>query len=149
MLEEYEINSATLAILSVDAKTTKVIEEEGEYLVAKSGLSVMNDSCQYFGSSFLGREAGARHLIGSSYKAPIIVEETRRMIFIPTSSPKFSLCDWIAYQHIHHYEQKGETTMIVFDNGKFVEVKISKHSFENQILRAMKLENTLRNRIRS
>ena len=149
MLEQYEINSSTLALLSVDEKTTKVIEKEEEYLVSKSGLSIMDDSCQYFGSSFLGRDTGARYLIGSSYKAPIIVEETRRMIFIPTSSPKFSLCDWIAYQHIHHYEQNGQSTTIYFDNGKSIDVKISKYSFENQILRAIKLENTLRNRIGS
>lgn len=147
MLGSYEINSSTLAILSIDTKTAKIIEKEEEYLISKSGLSVIDDSCRYFGSSYLGREKGARSLIGSEYKPPIIVEESRNIIFIPTSSPKFSLCDWISYQHISHYEKSGNKTKIIFDNGKELELEISMYSLENQILRAIKLENTLRKRI--
>ncbi len=142
----YEINNATLALIS-EEKGTKIYEKEEEYIVYKPSLKVIDDSCRYFGSSFLGREAGARNLIGSDYKVPIIIEESRRMIFIPTSSPKFSSCDWISYNHIDHYEKHGMKTRIVFDNGRMIDFDISVYSLENQILRAMRLENTLRNRL--
>lgn len=147
MIEQYEINSSTLAIVPIDENTTKIVEQEEEFIISKGSLDVIDDSCQYFGSSFTGREVGARSLIGSNYKAPIIIEETRRIIFIPISSPKFSLCEWISYQHIYKYEKIGDKTKIIFDNGKTLEIKISIYSLENQILRAMKLENILRNRI--
>ena len=147
MKDTYEINRATLVLFSLDGKTTKIYEKEEEYIVSKSSLKIIDDSCKYFGSSFLGREAGSRNLIGSDYKVPIIIEESRRMIFIPTSSPKFSSCDWISYNHIDHYEKNGLKTRIVFDNGKAFNFDISIYSLENQILRAMKLENTLRNRL--
>ena len=32
-------------------------------------------SCKYFGSSFEGRILGSKNILGSVYKAPIIVEE--------------------------------------------------------------------------
>ena len=147
MLSTYEINTATLVLFSLDGKTTKIYEKEDEYMISKSTLKVMDDSCKYFGSSFLGREAGSRNLIGSDYKVPIIIEESKRMIFIPTSSPKFSSCHWISYNHIDHYEKNGLKTRIVFDNGKSLDFDISIYSLENQILRAIKLENTLRNRL--
>ena len=147
MLENYEVNSSTLALLALDDHTTKAVEKEKEYYISKPSLKIMDESCKYFGSSYLGREEGSRNLIGSNYKVPIIVEETKRMIFIPTSSPKFSTCDWIAFHHIYKYEEKENGLYILFDNGKQVSINMSYYSFENQMLRASKLENTIRNRI--
>lgn len=147
MIEQYEINASTLAIIPIDENTTQIVEQEEAFTISKNSLEVIDGSCRYFGSSFSGREIGAKSLIGSNYKVPIIVEETKRIIFIPLSSPKFSLCEWVSYQHIHTYERNGGKTKIIFDNGKEIEIKISVYSLENQILRAMKLENVLRNRI--
>ena len=140
MLESYEVNSSTLALLALNEHTTKVVEKEKEYYISKPSIKIMDDSCKYFGSSYLGREEGSRNLIGCTYKVPIIVEETKRMIFIPTSSPKFSTCDWIAFHHIYKYEEKENGLYILFDNGKQISINMSYYSFENQILRASKLE---------
>ena len=36
MIDEYEINSATLAIIPIDEKSSRVYEEETEYVVNKN-----------------------------------------------------------------------------------------------------------------
>ena len=149
MIDQYEINSSTLAILPVSSNISEIIEQDCNYMIEKSSLEVMDDSCRYFGSSYYGREIGSKALIGNNYKAPIIVEETRPMIFLPTSSPRFSECSWISLKHIHKYERDGEKTVITFQCGKKLEEEISIYSLENQILRAICLENSLRNRLSS
>lgn len=42
---------------------------------------IIDQSCRSFGSSYLGRHEGTKHLTGINYKAPIIIEETQSMIF--------------------------------------------------------------------
>ena len=78
-MKEYEINSDTLALISLDDKT-KVFEKSKTFLVDKDTSRIMEDSCEYFGSSLSGRQKGTKKLIGVSYKAPIIVEESRNII---------------------------------------------------------------------
>lgn len=147
MIDQYEINSSTLAILPVSEHVSEIVEQESNYMIPKSSLEIMDESCRYFGSSYYGREVGAKALIGNNYKAPIIVEETRPLIFLPTSSPRFSECTWISLKHIHKYERNGDKTIITFQCGRKLELEISIYSLENQILRAIRLENSLRNRI--
>ena len=74
MKKEYEINEGTLAVLSVDNKTSKIMEDEQDYVVKQSSFDVMDHSCRYFGSSYEGRRQGAKEIIGANYKLPIIIE---------------------------------------------------------------------------
>ena len=80
-MDSYEINKNTCAIVSIDDEITKIIEEE-DYFVNKSSYDVMEDSCQYYGSSCDGRIKGTKTILGSSYKVPIIVKVTE-----PTAVP--------------------------------------------------------------
>ena len=60
----YEINRATLAIVPIDDKTTKIYEEENEYIVNKSSNSTIKENCEYYGSSYEGRCIGTKYLTG-------------------------------------------------------------------------------------
>ena len=40
LLDEYEINSSTLAIIPIDENNSKVMEEEAEYFVTKSSTNI-------------------------------------------------------------------------------------------------------------
>lgn len=146
MLNEYEINQSTMAILYLKKGFSKVIEEEEEFIVSKDSTEIINESCKFFGSSYSGRFEGTKHLIGVNYKAPIIIVETHEIIFFPTSSPRFENCNWICLKKVNDYEKKDSNTVLSFKNGTKIELKVSYNSFENQILRSTLLESRMRNR---
>ena len=77
MLNEYEINSATQAIIPLDEDKAMVYEEEGEYIVDKPANQIINYNCNFYGSSYDGRLIGTKEILGVSSKAPIIIEESK------------------------------------------------------------------------
>lgn len=146
MIEQYEINSSTLAIIPIDSNTSKVLESECEYLVNKPSIKIVDDSCKYFGSSFKGRNEGTKNLIGGNYKLPIVIEESRDIIFFPTTSPKLDECSWLSLNNLTEYQKENGKCIVKFKNGTEITIDISIFSLENQVLRASRLENVLRRR---
>ena len=144
MINEYEINCSTMAIISLKKGFSKVIEEEEEFIVSKDTMDIINDSCKFFGSSYIGRFEGTKYLIGINYKAPIIVEESQELIFFPTSSPRFDNCNWICLKKISSIVKNNKNTIIKFKNGTEIEIDNSYNSIENQILRSTLLESKMR-----
>lgn len=146
-MKEYEINEETLALLVMDDFKTKVIEKNNEYVIDQSTYEIMEHSCNYFGSSLEGRKEGSKAMLGTNYKIPILIEESREIIFFPTSSLQSDKCEWIALKNIRDYNLNDDnTTIITFENGKKVFVKMKYLNFQNQILRATRLESIIRKR---
>lgn len=146
MKENYEINLSTLAIIPLNNKRCKVIEESNEFIVNETAFSIIDKSCKFFGSSYNGRFEGTKHLTGISYKSPIIIEETRNIIFFPTSSPRIADCSWISLNNILNYKNICGKTILEFNNGYNLKLDISYNIVENQILRATRLDSILRKR---
>ena len=146
-MDSYEINKDTCAVISIDKNITKVVENKGEYYINMPTYEVMDKSCQYYGSSYEGRIKGTKMILGSSYKVPVVVEETNEIIFFPTESPSSESCTWLSLNQIDRYEDSEGFTKVTFNNGQSIVVKMSVSSFENQILRANRLESLLRKRI--
>lgn len=147
MISNYEINNSTLAIIPISNKVSKIIEEDNNFIINKSTTEVVDDSCKFFGSSYLGRFEGTKSLLGINYKSPIIIEETKEIIFFPTSSPRFNDCFWISLNNIDKYlKDNNNNSIINFKNGQSIELNISYGSLENQIMRATRLESVLRKR---
>ncbi len=145
-MDSYEINKNTCAIVSVDDEITKIIEEEDDYFVNKNSYEVMEESCQYYGSSCDGRIKGTKMILGSNYKVPIIVEESNEIIFFPTESPSSNKCVWISLNNLDRYEKSNGFTKVIFNNGKEIIVKMSLSSFEMQVLRANRLGSIIKKR---
>ena len=135
-MEDYEINSATLAIIPVDEETSMVYEEEESYVVKKSSNSIIKDSCEYYGSTYEGRCIGTKTLTGIKGKYPIIIEESRNIIFFPTTSIRNNQSSWIALNKIKKYSKNKNMSNILFKNDKTVKIDITYYTLENQILRA-------------
>ena len=148
-MREYEINEGTLAVISIDDKKSKVMEDSNNYIVEKSSFDVMDHSCKYFGSSYEGRKQGSKDVIGANYKLPIIVEDGRNLVFFPTTSIEDEECMWIAVNKIKKYEQMDfNTTKITFTNNQNIIVPLSYRSIQNQIFRATRLSYILNERKR-
>lgn len=146
MIDDYEINSSTLALIPTGENESLVMEEEESYTVGQKSSKIVDHSCKYFGSSLKGRYEGASNLLGFSYKVPIVVEESRDIIFFPTSSIKSLNCSWISLNHVSKYESSGKDTIVTFKNGQKITIQMSKYSFENQVLRASRLGTILSKR---
>ena len=109
-------------------------------------MKIIERSCEFFGSSYLGRHIGTKVLTGIRYKSPIIIEESNNIIYFPTTSPRLLECIWISLNHIDKYIKKEDKSLIYFINGEKLIINISYESFNNQYLRATKLEYIIRKR---
>ncbi len=144
-MENYEINNNTVALYAMGEKT-RVYEENDNFIVNKCANEIMEESCMYFGSSLAGRKKGTEKLIGVSYKAPIIVEETKSIIFFPTSSPRLSTCSWIRVSSIERYYYSQNQLIVEFKNGEKICLDTTYGIVDNQVLRATRLESILNGR---
>ena len=147
-MENYEINKETLAIIPIEEELSRIIEEKNEYTVKASVLKIIDDSCKFFGSSYEGRFEGTKTIMKVSHKAPIIIEETTKIIFFPTTSPRLSTCSWISLNNIKDYYRSGDNTVILFSCGKKIKLHLSYPIIDNQVLRATRLEALLNKRIK-
>ena len=145
-MESYEINKDTCAVMTVNDNITKVLEKNDEYYVNKSSYEVMEDSCQYYGSSCEGRMKGTKMTLGSNYKVPIIIEESNDIIFFPTEAASSSNCIWLSLNNIEKYEKVNGFTRVIFNSGKEIYLKMSISSFETQLLRANRLSSIIKKR---
>lgn len=146
-MKDYEINDETLAIIPNDTWESIVVEDSCNYEVKMRPLDIVDYSCKYFGSSYSGRKVGSSEILNSGYKLPIMVEDTRNLIFFPTSSPLDDNCSWISLKNVKSYKRiTNMKTQIEFKNGKVITVDISYNSFNNQVMRASRLESIIRSR---
>lgn len=142
----YEINRNTMALIPISDDQTEVIERDNNFIINMNIMDIIKNSCEYFGSSYLGRKEGTKKLTGITHKSPIIIEESNKLIYFPTESPRLSSCSWIGFNNIKNYINKNGKTTIIFDNDKILDLNISYGIIDNQVLRSSKLESILRKR---
>lgn len=143
-MNNYEINSSTLVISSIDNNKSKIIETDNIYIINKPVIDIIDHSCKYFGSSYKGRNEGTKTIIGMKYKNPILIEESKNIIFFPTCSSRLNECMWISLNNIKNYIKFEGNSKIIFKNDYELYVNISYGSLENQILRSTLLDSKLR-----
>lgn len=143
MLDDYEINIDTLAVIPINDEVSKIYENEVEYLVHKNSNKIIDNNCKYFGSSFRGRCEGTKFLTGIKSKCPIILEESRNLIFFPTGSPRNHKNSWISLNNIKCYNRSNMGSSITFKNNKNIDLDISFYSLDNQYYRATMLKSKL------
>ena len=146
MVEEYFINEDTLLLIPKDKRTTKIFDINGEYVIKKNIFDLVEESCQYYGSSYNGRYVSAKKTLDMDYKLPIIIDEVKEVVLFPTCSPKLSKCMWICVNNVENYSKNKKKSVIKFINGKSYEVDITLNVLENQIMRATLLLMKLKKR---
>ena len=145
-MNNYEINSSTLAIVPLGENLSKVYEEEAEYIVSKSPNAIIKENCEFYGSSYEGRCRGTKNLTGIKSKFPIIIEESRNIIFFPTGSVRSEENTWIALNNIKEYTINSLNSKITFKNNENLDLDISYYSLDNQVCRAHMLNSKLYDR---
>lgn len=145
-LDSYQINPKTLAIIPINKRQTKVFEDDMVLVVNKKTSKIIEENCEYFGSSFEGRKKGTMDLLGITHKAPILIEESNNIIFFPTSSPRLNDCGWISLNNLESNKAYDDESIIQFNNNIKLQVSVSNKTIENQVLRATRLESLLSKR---
>jgi len=143
----YEINRNTMALIPINDDQTKIIERNRIFIINENIMNIIKNSCEYFGSSYLGRKEGTKKLTGITHKSPIIIEESNNLIYFPTESPRLNSCSWIGFNNIKNYINNNGKATIIFDNDKVLDLNISYNSLDNQVLRSSKLDSVLRKRL--
>lgn len=144
--EIYEITTKTCALIAKDYKTTEVIENDNTFIINKTPIQILKESCEYYGSSLEGRIKGSKTLLGMCYKLPIIIESSNEIIFFPTMSPYNEDCSWISVKNIKDYKAVDNNVIVKFTNDEKEMFPITHEMLENQMFRATKLMLLLRNR---
>ena len=87
-----------------------------------------------------------KRLININYKSPIVIEESRSIIFFPTSLPREDDCIWLSLNAIKKYLKKEDKTRIIFRDDTYIEIPVSYNIIDNQMARSIILEKELNKR---
>lgn len=146
-IKDYIINNKTIAIIGVDSRNSKVIEDNGEIIVNENCFEIIENSCLYYGSSYNGRLEASSKIIKCSYKMPIIIDNSNNLVFFPTMGPYLDLCIWINIDKIYNIDIKNNILKINFKNNSFISTNMSLYSLENQMLKSYNLLSIIKDRI--
>lgn len=138
------VTKDTLYIESLDYSSCKVYEKNCDFICRYSIDKVVDDSCLYYGSSMKGRIKASKGMLGSPYKVPIIISETKKIIvfFIKSKNKKYAFLS----ENVEKCSKVKGGTYVYFVNNSSLFIEISFNIFEKQFLKANLLRNILEKR---
>ena len=135
----YEIDLSTLIVIGLDDDTSKIVTV-GERIVKESARKIIDESCKYFGSNLIEKINNTKRLVNLSSKSPIMIEDTKNIIFFPLRSTREKNNIWISFNNLDKYEKNGTKTTLKFKCGKELVVDISYYIVDNQVTRSLILD---------
>ena len=133
----YIINNNTV-YLKVKNEDVYVKEINNEMILNENIIKVLNNSCIYYGSSLKGRILGAKSLIKSKYKLPLIISEKNNLFFINIKD-KNGYEYWLNFQYVKDYIYVDNLLKIFFEYDKSLLINCSWTIFNNQMLKCSRL----------
>ena len=142
----YEIDLSTVMLIGIDESKTKVVTLDSEFIIDIDSTKIIDNSCKFFGSSLNDRINMTKRLVNVSSKSPIIVEDSRNIIFFPLKSVRDKCNIWISFNNLEKYVKNGDRTAFVFKNNKRVVIDFSYYIIDNQVTRSLMLDYELKKR---
>ena len=142
----YEIDLSTIMLISLDDEKTKVITLDNEFIININSKKIVDNSCKYFGSSLTDRVNMTKRLINIKSKSPIVIEESRNIIFFPLKSIREKCNIWISFNNLEKYVKSDYKTIFYFKNNKEVIVDFSYYIIDNQVTRSLMLDYEIKKR---
>lgn len=136
----YEIDLSTLMLIGIDDETTKIVTTENEFIIRESCKKIMDNSCKFFGSSLTDRIKATNRIVKMASKTPIVVEDTRNIIFFPLRSTREKNNIWISFNNLDTYSKDDNKTVLIFKNGKKINLIFSYYIIDNQVTRSLMLD---------
>ena len=142
----YEIDLSTVMLISLDDITTKIITMGDEFVMDMDSKKIIDNSCKFFGSSLNDRVNMTKRLINIKSKSPIIIEESRDIIFFPLKSIREKCNIWISFNNLEKFVKSGDKTIFYFKGNKQVEIDFSYYIIDNQVTRSLMLDYEVKKR---
>ena len=142
----YEIDLSTVMLIGLSDDKTKVITLDNEFIIDIDSKKIVDNSCKYFGSSLNDRVNMTKRLINIKSKSPIIIEESRNIIFFPLKSIRDKCNIWISFNNLERYVKLEDKTMFYFKNQKEVIIDFSYYIIDNQVTRSLMLDYEIKKR---
>lgn len=142
----YEIDLSTVMLIGIDEFKTRVVTLDSEFIIDIDSKKIIDNSCKFFGSSLSDRIKMTKRLVNVNSKSPIIVEESRNIIFFPLKSTRDKCNIWISFNNLEKYVKNGDKTTFIFKNKKQVEIDFSYYIIDNQVTRSLMLDYELKKR---
>ena len=142
----YEIDLSTVMLIGLDECKTKIITLDNEFIIDIDSKRIVDNSCKYFGSSLTDRVNMTKRLINIKSKSPIIIEESRDIIFFPLKSIRDKCNIWISFNNLERYVKSDDKTIFYFKNKKEVIIDFSYYIIDNQVTRSLMLDYEVKKR---
>ena len=147
----YEIDLSTLLLIGIDEYHTRVVTLEDDFIIKDNTRNIIDNSCRFFGSSINDRIKATSRLINISSKTPILIEDSRNIIFFPLKSTREKVNIWISFNHLVTYQKDDKKTILIFNNNQSITLDFSyyiidKENSNNQVTRSMMLDYEIRKR---
>lgn len=140
---ENPISEHTMAVYAIHHPQyrTKIIDAvKGEILLEEDPLHVLDDACSEYFSSYHGRRQAVLRKLGYTQKVPIAVIPYLDVYAVPTASPSEYECIWIFPAHIKTSIIKENHIVIIFNNGKTLNLPISWYTYNKQLDRVARIK---------
>lgn len=142
----YEIDLSTVMLIGIDDNNTKVVTFDSEFIINESSKRIIDNSCKYFGSSLTERVNMTKRLVNINSKTPIIIEDSRNILFFPLRSIREKNNIWISFNNLEKFVKSNNKTIFTFKNNKQVCVDFSYYIIDNQVTRSLMLDYELKKR---
>lgn len=140
----YEIDLSTVMLIGIDDNNTKVVTFDSEFIINESSKRIIDNSCKYFGSSLTERVNMTKRLVNINSKTPIIIEDSRNILFFPLRSIREKNNIWISFNNLEKFVKSNNKTIFTFKNNKQVCVDFSYYIIDNQVTRSLMLDYELK-----
>ena len=97
-------------------------------------------------NEFLLYKQITKRLINIRSKSPIIIEESRDIIFFPLKSIRDKCNIWISFNNLERYVKSDDKTIFYFKNKKEVTIDFSYYIIDNQVTRSLMLDYEVKKR---
>jgi len=145
----YEIDLSTLMLIGLNDISTRIVTMDNDFVVNQNCREIINNSCKFFGSALTDRIKITNRLINISSKSPIIIEESRNIIFFPLKSTREKCNIWISFNNLEKYFKDKNNTIFEFKNGKNISIQFSYYIIDNQVTRSLMLDYEINKRRKS
>ncbi|MFT8390839.1 MAG: competence protein ComK [Sporolactobacillus sp.] len=150
-VDNYIIRQETIAILPTDScdgsLESIVLEENRQFRCRQKPLRIIEESCVYYGSTYMGRKKSARSM-GFKSMPPVCICSELSIFFIPLMAEAHRGCAWIAHAHVLNWQDVDKrSAKIEFSNRQTLAVKGNAASFGRKVMRAAQYRLTLHKRI--
>lgn len=140
-MENYIINNNTIAVLK-KKNYTIIFDVEKNRVINKNINKILENNCNFYGSSLIGRKNSAKKILNISYKIPLFI--TNNIILLQLNSLKSEESLFIVLNKVIDYNVEDNLLKIkCVENHVFIN-KISKTSFEKMLINSIILNNVLK-----